>query len=100
MKLVIRVSSQSTGAMTLASALRTPSAGIETCSLYARPIAFGVIGFYTSIKGLTVDSLLYALFVLGLFLAIEFGNRLAVRKRFEPAIDTLDHQISLLEQES
>lgn len=83
------------------SALQAQAAMLSSVARwYSGPICVGVVGFYTSLKGPTVDSLIYALFVLGLFLAIEFGNRLAVRKRFEPAIDTLDHQISLLEQES
>ena len=67
---------------------------------YYGPIAVGVIGFYTSIQGLSLSSLVYAGFVLALCAAIEAGNRAAAAKGFEPAIDELDKQIRQLEDES
>jgi len=65
---------------------------------YYGPIAVGVIGFYTSIHGAALSSLIYAAVVLALCAAIEAGNRIAARKGFEPAIEQIDQQIRQLEE--
>jgi len=67
---------------------------------YAGPIAIGVVGFFVGLAGFTLASLLYTLLVVGLFAAVEYANRAAVRKRFEPALEQIDDQISELQQES
>jgi Flp pilus assembly protein TadB len=67
---------------------------------YSGPICVGVIGFFVSLNGFTLPSLLYTLFVIGLFAWIEWANRAAVRMRFEPELDAIDRQISSLRQES
>jgi hypothetical protein len=67
---------------------------------YSGPVCIGVVGFFVSLAGPSIESLLYTLFVAALFVAIEVMNRVAVRKRFEPAIEQLDEQISILNQES
>lgn len=67
---------------------------------YSGPICIGVIGFFVSQSGLTLMSAIYTLFVIYTFIAIEFANRSAVRKHFEPAIEAVEHQISNLNQES
>lgn len=66
---------------------------------YYGPIAVGVLGFYVSIKGFALSSLLYTLFVIALCVAIEAANRCAVRTRFLPAIEMIDEQIDQLEKE-
>jgi hypothetical protein len=67
---------------------------------YSGPICIGVVAFYASLAGPGLDLLGYALVVAGLFIAIEYANRSAVRKRFEPAIEALDQQISTFKQET
>ncbi|NKI35569.1 hypothetical protein HFP89_10370 [Wenzhouxiangella sp. XN79A] len=67
---------------------------------YSGPICLGAAGFFVSLNGPTLGALLYALLVAAVFAGIEIGNRAAVRKSFEPAIEAVDHQISQLEQES
>jgi len=67
---------------------------------YSGPLCFGALAFFLSLSGPGLDALLYALVCIGLFIAIEFFNRAAVRKRFEPAIAALDDQISTLQKEN
>jgi hypothetical protein len=67
---------------------------------YSGPICVGVVGFFVGLAGFTLASLLYTLFVAGLFAAIEYANRAAVSKRFEPALERVEQQISNLQQES
>jgi hypothetical protein len=67
---------------------------------YSGPTCIGAVAFYLSLAGPGLDALLYALVVAGLFVGVEYANRAAVRKQFEPAIAALDHQISTLQQES
>ena len=67
---------------------------------YSGPICIAAAGFFVSLAGPTLDSLLYVLFVAALFVSIEWANRTAVHKRFEPAIEAVDQQISQLQQES
>lgn len=72
----------------------------RVASWYYGPIAVGVIGFYTSIHGASLSSLIYALFVLVLCTAIEVVNRAAANTRFQRAIDEIDEQIHQLEDEN
>jgi len=59
-----------------------------------------VIGFYTSIQGMSLSSLIYAGVVLAICAAIEAGNRMTAAKTFEPTIEELNTQIRQLEEES
>ncbi len=67
---------------------------------YSGPICVGVIGFFVGLDGFTMVSLLYTLGVAGLFAAIEYANRMAVRQQFEPMLEQVEQQISNLQQES
>lgn len=67
---------------------------------YWGPIAVGVIGFYTSVRGVSLDAALYAGFVVLLCVAIEAANRAAVRKRFRPAIERVEAQLELIQADS
>lgn len=66
---------------------------------YWGPIAVGVIGFYVSIRGWHWHSAAYAAVVLVVSLIIEYGNRAAVRKHIEPALQELNEQIRRMEED-
>lgn len=65
---------------------------------YWGPIAFGVIGFFTSLNGLAAVSLAYAIVVIGMGIGIEIANRRVVTRQLEPALRWLSDQISSLEE--
>lgn len=64
---------------------------------YWGPIAVGVIGFFVSIRGLAWVSAGYAALVVVVSLAIDYANRMTVRRQIEPALRMLDEQIDEIE---
>lgn len=64
---------------------------------YFLPIGVGVIGFYTSVNGLTTGSLAYAAIVVLLGVGIDWLNRVWAARKFREAAATLRAQIEQLE---
>ncbi|MEE4297393.1 MAG: hypothetical protein V2J20_12350 [Wenzhouxiangella sp.] len=72
----------------------------STFAWYWGPLAFGVIGFFASLRGIDPVSFGYALIVVFMGLGVEALNRAAVRKQIQPALEWVNEQISQLENES
>ncbi len=66
---------------------------------YWGPIAVGVIGFFTSLRGFDLMALAYALVVFFIGFWIEALNRAAVRKQIKPALKWVAEQVTQLEEE-
>ena len=66
---------------------------------YWGPLGFGVIVFFTSIRGFDLVSLAYAVLVAAFGLGVDALNRAAVKQQIQPALGWINEQISQLEEE-
>jgi hypothetical protein len=65
---------------------------------YSGPICIGAVGIFGSVRGPGLALFGYAVVVALLFIVIEWANRIAVRKKFAPAIAAIEQQLSALEE--
>lgn len=67
---------------------------------YLGPAGFGVLLFYFSARGFSLDTGIYTLVVVGVYGLIYVANQRAAIRRFAPAIEQIDRQIEELSRDA